>query len=272
MNHSHSDSQTTDEPRILVVVLSLDREPWRTLEGAQRETWLQPNETFEVLHVRGITRSFGRSLFLAARKLLQQVGLQRFLDRLYGRILVRLPVTTELGILKTKTYEYWIGTSVKTHASLKHISHNHKFDYLVRTNSSTYVHLPRLIEHLRTAPRTGYYAGADRGEAHAQGTLIILSQDLVSILAEARQWEYETVEDKALGTAARQAGYPLQGLNQTVVDQTIEDIRSVPPASGATDFIFRLKDRGDRLGDADRMKALHAAFVEFEKQGERGDS
>lgn len=54
--------------RVIVVILSLDREPWRTLEVAQRETWAREDQGIEIRHLRGITGGVTRASFLLTRK------------------------------------------------------------------------------------------------------------------------------------------------------------------------------------------------------------
>lgn len=197
-----------NELRVIVVVLSLEREPWETLEAAQRETWAQEREGVEIFYLQGVARGPLRMALLAVRKLAERLQLLSPFDRVVGRAFAQLPVGMHGNTIRTSTVEYWIGTSAKTHACLKYLARRDSFDYLVRTNSSTYVHLPRLLNHLAGAPRKGYYAGADQGEPHAQGTLIILSSDVVERLANDRHWEYDTVDDAALGRAALRGGVP----------------------------------------------------------------
>lgn len=247
--------------RVLIVILSLDREPWRTLEAAQRDTWAHSADGVEVIALRGITKGMPRAAFLGARRVAERLGLRAPFDRAAGRIAVRLPVTVGEGVINTATFEYWIGTSAKTHACLKYLAEHESFDYLVRTNSSTYVHVPRLLKHLRTAPRQAYYAGADQGEQHAQGTLIVLSRDVVDKLADDSEWDYSTVDDVALGAAAMRAGCALEPLRQVLVPEAATTMSELP-RQNSSDFIYRLKNRTDRLGDAERMHALHAAFRE----------
>lgn len=252
--------------RVLVVILSLDREPWRTLEAAQRDTWAGPHVVHaiaevDIVHLRGISRGGARAAFLGARRAAECLGLRHSFDVTAGRWAIRFPATIKNGILKTRTFEYWIGTSVKTHSGLRYLAAHEDFNYLVRTNSSTYLDIPTLLRHLDQAPRENYYAGADQGEAHAQGTLIILSRDLVMRLAADGQWDYGTVDDAALGAAVRRAGSPFKALPQHVVQDVTEGVADLELSKRSGDFIYRFKNRADRVADAKAMRELHEYFV-----------
>lgn len=252
-------SSEAKPPSVLVVVLSLDREPWRTLEAAQSATWAQPQSRLEVLHLRGIKGGLPRAALLGTRKIAERLGRREGFDRALGKATAKLQVKSVSGVIQTQTIEYWIGTSAKTHACLKYLAaRDLPFDYLVRTNSSTYIHVPRLLKHLESAPKHGYYAGANQGEAHAQGTLIVLSRDVVSALAEDSAWDYDLVDDVALGASTRRAGIALTPLNQVKLQSS--DIRTNPGLDNPENFIFRFKNRADRLGDAALLEQIHELF------------
>lgn len=254
--------------RVLIVVLSLDREPWRSLEQAQRDTWAVPRPGIEYLHLRGTARAAWRSMFLAARKMAVLIDAHRWLDSVVGRATALLPVRREGGVLKTHTPEYWIGTSAKTRAGLRYIARHLEFDFLVRTNSSTYIDLPALLEHLSHAKRDGYYAGADQGEKHAQGTCIILSHDAVDTIARDSSWDFDTVDDAAIGLACARAGISFYPLPQVQSGGAIgaPDHRNSPAP-----FIFRVKTRGRRHEDVQSLLDLHRQLrPEFRQEGEVG--
>lgn len=242
--------------RVLILILSLDREPWRSLEEAQRATWAKPQQDVDILYLQGVTRGPVRLAFLLVRKVMERIGLRRWFDSMYGRIAVHFPVRTLGNIVRVGTFEYWIGTSVKMRAGLRHIVKGAEFDYLVRTNSSTYIHVPSLLAHLQAAPSEGYYAGADQGEIHAQGTCIILSRDLVEALARDDEWNYELVDDAAVGVAARRAGMEFQKLRQFIV-YGAEWVDSCEFGDFSKSFIFRIKTRGQRHEDAVTLQLLH---------------
>ncbi|WP_432560111.1 hypothetical protein [Granulicoccus sp. GXG6511] len=241
------------------MVLSLDREPWRSLEKAQRETWagtLPPS--VELVHLQGVAGGAPRMIFLAARKIAERMRLRKSFDSLAGRISIRMPVRINQGVIRADIPEFWIGTSAKMHSGLRFVAKHLKFDYLVRTNSSTYLHVPRLVEFLHAAPRENFYSGADQGEPHAQGTCIILSRDAVEKLALDECWEYFKVDDQAIGGAAQRAEIPYNPVPQVIVESVEAGLRfDYLPAP----FIYRLKTRKNRLEDAKAMELLHGRLA-----------
>lgn len=56
-----------------------------------------------------------------------------------------------------------------------------EFNYVMRTNLSTFCVFPRLLNYLKTLPSTRCYAGTDVGEV-ASGTGMIMSPDVVGLL------------------------------------------------------------------------------------------
>jgi len=76
---------------------------------------------------------------------------------------------------------------LKTIESLKLINNNFDYDFLFRTNSSSYVDKEMLSDFLYDKPKKNYYAGHsahDQGVHYVSGSGIILSKDLVDILVE----------------------------------------------------------------------------------------
>ena len=76
---------------------------------------------------------------------------------------------------------------LKTIESLKLINNNFDYDFLFRTNSSSYVDKQVLSDFLDGKPKRNYYAGHssyDQGVHYVSGSGIILSKDLVDIIIE----------------------------------------------------------------------------------------
>lgn len=242
--------------RVLIVFLSLDREPWRTLEKAQLETWAQPQDEVEFLYLQGITASWSRSLFLLTRKIAERLHKREYWDSAAGTLGARRQVRREGNVIRTRTWEYWIGTSAKMHAGLRYLVTNYEFDYVVRTNSSTYLHIPALLAHISRASSSGYYAGADQGAEVAQGTCIILSRDLAETLAEDSLWDYDTVDDVAIGMAAQRAGAQFQRVPQLRIDSP-QQVGELTDDELGSVFIFRFKTRNQRNEDAVALRLLH---------------
>lgn len=205
-------------PRILILVLSFDAEPWRSIEEAQRSTWVLRCSREEVLYVRGRTGGAIRSLYFALRSILIHANaafLLPRLDVLTGRILVRFGAARSGDILLTQVPETRTMTSAKTIAAFRNVIKTCHFDYLVRTNSSSYVNIAALRDFLMVAPRVGFFGGSmvqNKGDVYPGGTGIILSRDVVETIVADPGLEYDFVDDRAIGRSARRAGLIPQSL------------------------------------------------------------
>lgn len=71
----------------------------------------------------------------------------------------------------------------KTLLAFEAILQNHPFDYILRTNLSSFFIFPKLLEFLQTAPQTNYYSyGSPVRLTFGSGAGFILSPDLVKLL------------------------------------------------------------------------------------------
>jgi hypothetical protein len=79
---------------------------------------------------------------------------------------------------------------------------NLEFDYIFRTNSSSYVDKKLLIEFIKTKPKLKYYSGFlgnYNGVDFASGSGYFLSKDLVKIVLEQKNfWEHDVLDDVAI--------------------------------------------------------------------------
>ena len=145
--------------RILVLVLSCAREPWRTIELAgQRATWA-------------------------------------------GADIPAVPVRYYYGLHRGPVF--W-GSRI-----LKYLLANDSFDYLLRTNTTSYVERDRLRSSVSGLPRSGFYGGIVEemdGVPYVSGTGILLSRDAAKTAATDPLWEFDLVDDVALGRSMRRAG------------------------------------------------------------------
>ena len=76
---------------------------------------------------------------------------------------------------------------IKTIEALKVINQKFDYDFLYRTNSSSYVDKEMLIRHLNSAPKNKYYAGHyanHDGVSYTSGSGIMLSKDLVDLILD----------------------------------------------------------------------------------------
>ena len=112
--------------KILIVVLSFDKEPYVTLENTIRNTWaFEKPKGVEVIYYYGNSKEdklIGDKLFLNAPEGLRNVGYKTL-----------------------KMYQY--------------VYENFNFDYVYRTNSSSYIDINKLQSFVRDKPMEKFYCG-----------------------------------------------------------------------------------------------------------------
>ena len=119
--------------KILISILSEEREHWyKELEAGIRETWGSKKNKFNEI-----------------------------IDIVYFYARPDLPENfiTENDKLWVKHEENYFSTSGKNVMMLEHVLQNYDFDYLFRTNLSSYINLEKLIEYAKDKPKDNFYCG-----------------------------------------------------------------------------------------------------------------
>ena len=136
-----------------------------------------------------------------------------------------------------------------------------EFDYIFRTNSSSYVDKKLLKEYLVDKPKTNYYSGIIgnyEGIKFSSGSGYFLSRDLFNLVLEnKKKWNHEYIDDVALGLL-------LHGLNIPPTLTLRYDVTSdnIPLKY----FHYRLKLDGiDRNVDINNMYEIHRLKNETNK-------
>lgn len=109
-----------------------------------------------------------------------------------------LPTTTmiENDIIWSKVTEGWTSTGPaclgivdKTILSIEAmLPRLHEFDYVLRTNLSSFYVFPRLLEELKKLPRKKCYFGSVLGEGIASGCGFIISTDLARLMVQNKSY------------------------------------------------------------------------------------
>ena len=73
------------------------------------------------------------------------------------------------------------GIYTKTIKAMEYITNTYSFDYVIRTNLSTFWNMPNLLTYLSTAPKTSL-ASSYSFQGFLSGTTIILSRDVCIIV------------------------------------------------------------------------------------------
>lgn len=84
-----------------------------------------------------------------------------------------------------------------------------EWDFIFRTNSSTYIRKEKIYEFLKDKPREKYYAG-ENGGGYASGTGAILSRDCADIIRNQFTEDPSPSEDSLIGTYLQRNGIFVQ--------------------------------------------------------------
>jgi hypothetical protein len=212
--------------KILISVLSLDQEPYITLENKIRETWLidAKNAGIDVVFYYGSLDKISEG------------------DRLFF-----------------PTGEGWSQINNKTYLMFKYIKENFDFDFVFRTNSSSYVKIENLINFLKDKPLKGYYS-AMLGQRHedihfGSGCGYTLSRDLVEYIVDNETlWNFNLPDDVAVADILNNINISLsEGFRFECGDHHLED----PTLIDSEHYHYRCKVDNDRIKDAKLMDIIH---------------
>ena len=156
--------------KVLISVLTMDEEPYISLENKIRETWLldAKAENIDVIFYFGNVTDNPKE------------------NRLF------LPINESWGTINKKTF-----------LMFEHIKKNFEFDFLIRTNSSSYIDIKNLLNFLKDKPTNNYYSGK-LGNRHNQyqfgaGSCYILSRDLLDYIVDNENlWDFHLPDDVAV--------------------------------------------------------------------------
>lgn len=221
--------------RVLVLVLSLFEEPWKSWQrDGQDKTFLNDTpDGVRVLRFCGLAREKRLKFRLAilikrTQHYLQKFGwsgsipvlssLQRYLSRIRvgDSTIARIksspgPCNFIQGPSSISTVDV-IFTPIPSNPELIGLStieafgyalENYDFQYIFRTNSSSYVNLNKLMKLTESLPKTGLYAGVEgrifRTTTFASGAGYLISKDVVEEICQSSGlWRHGLIDDVAL--------------------------------------------------------------------------
>lgn len=209
----------------ITIVVSSEQEPWISIENdGIRKTWLT-NKTEDDL-----------VLFY------------------YGNV-------TELKIDEDRIYlphpEGFINMGRKTISVIEYILNTYDFNYIFKTNTSSYIDLQLLNKYASTKPKEKLYNGIignHDGIRFVSGCGVLMSKDVAKLFVENKQdVNHDIIEDVAMGLFFQKYNItPTQGIRHDVV---FSNEKSIPSKY----FHYRCKDyeRNDRSNDIRRMNLIH---------------
>jgi len=206
--------------KILISVLSLEQEPYISLEKTIRDTWASktyPN--VDIIYYYGGSDE------------IKLVG-----DKFYSN--------TSEGL-------YNIG--YKTLNLFDYLLKNHDFDYIFRTNSSSYVNIEELLEFIEYKPLENFYSGVIGnygGINFASGSGYFISRDLVELVVEQKdRWDHTLIDDVSLGKLMSENGIKIyKGKRCDMINYT---------HNMNNHYHYRVKTENNRSNDIKLMFILH---------------
>lgn len=259
--------------RVLVLVLSLDAEPWSSIEcEGQRRTWAaDPPPSVSVLFYFGLRSGPTYWLSRVTAKALRigrlDAARSRFIEEV-GRWSAGRPVTQTDSRVQTRVPESYINTNAKLQAALRHVLVTDDFDFLLRTNTSSYVHLPtlnRFASSLVPGQDTRFYGGTleeKSGITYASGAGVMMSRDVVAEVANDPAWEYDLIDDVALGRSADRLGIAPTAIPRIDIADPDE---AVSPNLLRASYHVRCRGKASRSQDITIMHRVHACYAALER-------
>ncbi|MDQ0689851.1 hypothetical protein [Arthrobacter sp. W4I7] len=256
-----------ERKRVLVLVLAMDAYPWRMIEDeGQRKTW-SAAPSVPVFYLYGRSGKLTRTLARYVQSGVRRCAGGRFFglySRFSGSWFAGRKVRTEGDKVYTGVPETYLNTNAKNIAGLRHLLATQEFDYVFRTNSSSYVNLAMLDEYVQDLPEVDYYAGfigESGGTRFASGTCTLMSRDVVETAATDRSWEFGLIDDVAMGRAMARAAVEVQPLRRVDV-LTPEDLSALTAEDLRDTFVVRCKSSSGRGRDIEAMHRVHQLYSE----------
>jgi hypothetical protein len=254
--------------KVLILVLALDKEPFRSIETkGQRATWASsPNGDMEALWLHGKTGGLFRFIVRVVEKTLSIAKNKSALSsfrQLIGSRVTLLPVLKVKDRLMTSVPETYIHTNAKTIAGLRYVLENCEFDYLLRTNSSTYINKSLLSDYVNNLSQSTYYGGflGKSGEDYfVSGTCILLSRDAIELICNDPAWEYDCIDDVAISRSMKRFGIKPQSFSRLDIE-TSEQLKAIDTQALQSAFVIRCKGLSDRDHDIAAMHRIHESIL-----------
>lgn len=253
--------------KVLILVLSSDKEPYRSIETlGQRATWAATAvPEAPVSFYYGTTTGPGFWSMAVTSKLLHLLGLHELRNSFLRRTGPRYSLSArERGDrIDVRIPDIYGNIGAKTLGALRYVLQAHQFDFLFRTNTSSYVFLPLLHQFVQSLPDKAYYAGflgQTPQMTFVGGAGILLSRDAVAFAAQDSGWDWDLMDDLALARSMARAGIAPRPLPRIDV-RSPDRVTSVPPAQWQTCFHVRCQSAGDRMRDIETMRRVHSAYT-----------
>jgi hypothetical protein len=202
------------EPKILVLVLAINKEPWKRIETeGQLPTWRSSApENDRILRYigtepKGFTWKLLNKLWILSQKINNLSRGRILIFSINSAVKRRSQFSPRFDLdnneIITTVPDLYSLIGAKTLDAFDFSVQNFEFDYIYRTNVSSYLDLRRLRQFIGDKPKNNFYAGLrgnHRGIDFASGCGYFISRDLVlKVLRNKDLWDHNLIDDVAIG-------------------------------------------------------------------------
>ena len=193
-------------PRFAFLIISAQDRTFRILKFAQLITWIRDFRSIAPVYFVEGNRALGNGV----------IKMTDFQDvrKLNDGFIVPVP-NSQLRKFRNNNFMFdsvdgWDAILPNTIGALKEISRLEKYDYIIRTNLSSYWDAKRTCELIRSLPKSGVYAGPTReldGLLYVEGDAIIMSRDTVDLILENQRFvDNRVADDVSIANTMKQLG------------------------------------------------------------------
>ena len=154
----------------------------------------------------------------------------------------------------------------KTIDSFQFFIENYEFDYIIRTNESSYIYIERMLEYMVNKPTQKYASGTilyHEPFPFLAGSCYVLSRDVVELIVNNKQsWNHNYIDDVALGQFLIDFNIQIIDNNSKVdvfsmCNENIDSVQSVIKELEYNIWHFRCKCAVNRNNDILFMNTIH---------------
>lgn len=231
-----------NEADVIILIISSTQSHFQALEDVIKKTW-------------GHTVPSGCCILFLHGDSTKDTGV-------YGdRLVVNAPEGLEnIGYKMIEAFKYILNV-------------NHKFSFVYRTNLSSYISIPVLLENIKKRKSEECYSGVvgiHNGIKFASGSGYLISRDLVEKVVQKRNdWDHVYLDDVALGKILNTMNIPITEFPR--VD--IPDIKALKKIKKVDSKVFHYRCKsgnGNRKFDIIAMNYLHYKFFDVKVKRKAG--
>lgn len=226
--------------KVLILIISSTEEPYNRLEEVIRRTWgSNTNENVEIFYNYGN----GNSTFIDGDKIICNC----------------IESIDNIGLKTVKSFE---------------LLSKFEFDYIFRTNLSSFVNINNMLKYLENMPSEKFYGGMCTlnfsgehfnkfGEGtFASGSGYFLSKDVVKLIIDNKEhWDHSIIDDVAIAGLLKRLGITPTLCNRLDITNTNNNEFYYNGVNVTNDiennYHFRCKTSGDRSGDIEIFEKLN---------------